>query len=57
MIDWLDNLSDMSSIETVLYLGAYSENKEMASKIEATKHFASLGNKPAEQAAGADPSQ
>ena len=57
MVDWLDNLSDMSSIETVLYLGAYSENKEMASKNEATKHFASLGNKPAEQAAGADPSQ
>jgi hypothetical protein len=48
MIDWLGNLSDMSSIEIVLYddnchLGAYSENKERASKNEVTKHFASLG--------------
>ena len=49
MIDWLGNLSDMSSIEIVLYndnchLGAYSENKERASKNEVTNILHALGN-------------
>ena len=48
MIEWLGNLSDMKTIQIVLYddnchLGAYSENPAKANRNEVTKHFASLG--------------